>query len=101
MRIIGSPVTTRRIQSNSLESLRILNPEASEKELLRMVLVLRYRTPPLIEMTEEEIDQAMKSINSFDELCDYIIKYETKYDEEELSFLDPIGKQIDEILAQE
>jgi hypothetical protein len=99
VRIISSPITTRRIQSNSLETLRILNPEASEKELLRMVLVSRYRTPPLIEMTEEEIDQAMESINSFDELCDYIIKLE----EEGPSFPDPfgMGKQIDEILAQE
>lgn len=101
MRIIGSPITTRRIQRITLENLRIDNPEASEKELLRMLLVSRYRTPPLIEMTEEEIDQAMKSINSFDELCDFIIKLEEE--EEEPPLLDPfgIGKQIDEILAQE
>jgi len=42
---------------------------------------------------------AIKRINSFDELCDYIIKLEEK----EPSFPDPfdIGKVIDEILAQE
>ena len=50
-------------------------------------------------MTKEEIDQAIKSINSFDELCDCIIKLEEK----EPSFPDPfgIGKVIDEMLAQE
>ena len=64
-----------------------------------MVLLSRAQTPPVIEITEEQIDQAIKSINSFDELCDCIIKLE----EREASFPDPfgIGKVIDEILAQE
>ena len=99
MRIASSPITTRRVQRNCLETFRIHNPRASQKELLRMVLASRTRTPPVIEMTEEEVDQAMRSINSFDELCDYIIKLEEK----EPSFPDPfgIGEAIDEILAQE
>jgi len=64
-----------------------------------MVFLSRIQTPPVIEMTEEETDQAIKSINSFDELCDCIIKLEEK----EPSFSDPfgIGKVMDEILAQE
>ena len=99
MRVASSSITTRRVQRNCLETFRIHNPVASEKELFRMVLLSRAQTPPVIEITEEEIDQAIKSINSFDELCDYIIKLEEK----EPSFPDPfgIGKVIDEILAQE
>ena len=99
MRVISSTVTTRRAQRNCFETFRARNPQASQKELLTMVLLSRIQTPPLIEITEEEIDQAIKSINSFDELCDCIIKLE----EREPSFPDPlgIGKVIDEILAQE
>ena len=100
MRVASSPITTRRVQRNCLETFRVHNPGASEKELFRMVLVSRIRTPPAyFEMTEQEIGQAMKNINSFDDLCDYIIKL----DEQEPSFPDPlgIGKRIDEILAQE
>lgn len=99
MGIMSSPTTTRRIQRNCLESLRIQNPGKSEKELLRMVLISRIQAPPSYGMTEQEIDQAMENINSFDDLCNYIIGL----DKQELPFPDPlgIGKQIDEILAQE
>lgn len=38
-----------------------------------MVLISRIISPPSIEMTEQEIDQAMEYINSFDELCNSII----------------------------
>lgn len=64
-----------------------------------MVLISRIQAPPSFEMTEEEIDQAMKNINSFDDLCDYIVRL----DEQEPALPDPlgIGKRIDEILAQE
>jgi hypothetical protein len=64
-----------------------------------MVLISRIATPPSIEMTVQKIDQAMENINSFDELCDYIIAL----DEKEPSFPDPfgIGKRIDEILVWE
>jgi hypothetical protein len=64
-----------------------------------MVLISRIIVPPSIEMTEQEIDQAMENINSFDDLCDYIIAL----DEKEPSFPDTfgIGKRIDEILAGE
>ena len=75
------------------------NPNMTEKELLRKALVSRTKTPPIIEVTENEIDQAMKTINTFNELCDYIIQLEEK----EPSFPDPfgIGKKIDDILTQE
>jgi len=99
MRVISSPVSTRKVQRKCLQTLRIQNPGKSEKELFRMVLISRIQAPPSFEMTEEEIDQAMKNINSFDDLCDYIVSL----DEQEPALPDPlgIGKRIDEILAQE
>ena len=99
MRILSSPATTRKVQRHCLENFRIQNPEASEKELLRIVLVSRVQTPPSFKMTYQQIDRAMKNINSFDDLCDYIIAL----DEQEPSFPDPlgIGKRVDEILAHE
>jgi len=99
MGIMSSPATTRRVQRNCLESLRIQNPGKSEKELLRMVLISRIQAPPSYGMTEQEIDQTMKNINSFDDLCDYIMAL----DKQELPFPDPLdmGKRIDEILARE
>ena len=99
LRVVSSPVTTRRVQKNCLETLRIHHPGTPEKELLKMVLVSRTRTAPEIEITQEEIDHVMNNINSFDDLCDYIIGLEEK----EPSFPDPfgIGKLIDEVLAQE
>jgi hypothetical protein len=98
LRIMSSPVTTRRGERDYLEILRVQNPQASEKELLRTVLVSRMRRPPAIELTEQDTDQAMENINSFDDLCNYINKVEQEY-----SFPDPLslGKRIDEILAQE
>jgi hypothetical protein len=102
MRILSSPATTRRVQNQCLENFRAKNPEVSEKELFRMVLVSRIQTiesDGFCRMTNQEIDEVMKDINSFDELCDYIISI----DEQEPVFPDPlgIGKQIDEILAME
>ncbi len=99
MRVIGSPATTRKVQRQCIRNFRNQNPEAPEKELLKMVLISRIIVPPSIEMTEQEIDQAMENINSFDDLCDYIIAL----DEKEPSFPDTfgIGKRIDEILAGE
>ena len=104
MRVLGSPATTRKVQKRCLEGFRVRNPGASEKELFRMVLISRIEAPPLESpgysgMTEEKIDEAMRSINSFDELCDYIIAL----DEQETASPDPfgIGKRMDEMLAQE
>lgn len=99
LRILGSPSTTRKLQRHILENLSIQNPGASEKDLLRMALISRLQAPPSTEMTAQEIDRAMKDINSFDDLCDYILSL----DEEKPDLSDPlgIGKRIDEILAQE
>ena len=99
MRIMCSPTTTRKVQKQCLENFRVQKPGASEKELLRMVLISRIQTPPALNITELEINQAMEEINSFDALCKYIIAL----DEQDLADPDPlgIGKRIDEILTQE
>ncbi|MBA7549111.1 hypothetical protein ES705_41584 [subsurface metagenome] len=98
-RILSSPATTRKVQKQMLRNFRNQNPGASEKELFKMVLISRIISPPGIKITEQEIDQAMENINSFDDLCDYIIML----DEKEPSFPDTfgIGKRIDKILARE
>lgn len=98
MRVMSSPATTRKVERMNLMALRIQNSQTPEKELLKMILVSRIQKPPKIEMTEQEIDNAMESINSFDDLCDYIATLE-----EQDSLPDPfgLGKRIDEILAQE
>lgn len=97
--IMSSPETTRKVQRQCLRNLKNQNPGAPERELLKMVLISRIMTPPSIDMTEQEMDKAMENINSFDDLCDYIIAL----DEKELLFPDisGIGKRIDKILAQE
>ena len=97
--IMGSPATTRKVQRQFLRNFRIQSPEASEKELFRMVLISRIISPPSIDITEQEIDQAMENINSFDELCDYIIALDEK--EQLFPDISGIGKLIDEILTQE
>jgi hypothetical protein len=102
LRILSSPATTRRVQKQCLENFRAQNPRVSEKELFKMVLVSRIKiieSNGFCRITNQEIDEAMKDINSFDELCEYIISI----DEQEPAFPDPlgIGKQIDEILAGE
>lgn len=98
-RIMSSPATTRKTQAHLYEILRIQYPELSEKEVLRKVLISRMMTPPSYGITEKEVQQAMENINSFDDLCDYIIAL----DEQEPASPDPfgIGKCIDEILIQE
>lgn len=102
MRILSFPATIRRVQKHCLEIFRAQNTGVSEKELFRMVLASRIQIREAYGfrgMTNQVIDEAMKNINSFDELCDYIISI----DEQEPQSPDPlgIGKRIDKILAQE
>lgn len=98
-RIACSPAITRKIQRQSYDILKTQYPESSEKFLLEMALWLRISTPPGYEISDQEVGQALENINSFDDLCDYIIEL----DDQEPAFPDPfgIGKRIDEILANE
>jgi hypothetical protein len=99
MCVMSSPISTRKVQRIYFTALISEYPQASMKELLKMLLISRIKKPPQIEITDEEIESAMENINSFDALCDYIIELEEK----EPSFPDylSVGKHIDEILAQE
>lgn len=99
MRILSSPSSTIKTQRHTFKYFSSRNPFASERDLLRMVLKQRLQTPPITEMSKEEIDAAMENINSFEDLCDYVISI----DEQEPSTPDPlgIGKKIDAILARE
>jgi len=102
MRVMSSPAITRKVQRNCLDNLRIQNPRLSERELLKMVFLSKLHCSEIHGYpgtTDQEIHQAMESINSFDELCDCIIASH----QQEPSFPDPfgIGERIDEILAQE
>lgn len=103
-RIITSSSTTRKNQKYCYDVAKIRNPEASEKKLLREVFTSRYGTAAselggYLGLSEEDIDKAMENINSFDELCKYMIEL----DEEGQSFPDPlgVGKLIDEVLASD
>jgi len=98
LRVLGSPSTTIKAQRYSYSRLKHLKPSATEKELLQMVLEERLQTPPVTKMSREEIDKAMENINSFEDLCDFVIAL----DELEPATPDPlgIGKKINEILKE-
>jgi len=97
-RVMGSPWATRRVQESVYAQLRTEMPGASEKELLKAIFKTRAFAPPVGPiMSEGEIDKAMKSINSLEDLIDYLIREEGK----EPSSPDPvgIGARVDEILS--
>lgn len=76
LQIAGSNSTTRKIQANLLEQYRENFPQAHEKELLIMVLMSRLEamvTQGHEIPSEEDFKQAISSVNSFKDLCDYII----------------------------
>lgn len=95
MRIAISPASTRKVLRQCLANFKLQNPKAAEKELLKMVLISRIQTPTSFWISEKEIDQAMKNISSFDNLCDYVIALEAP------SPFDSFGEQTEKILAQE
>jgi hypothetical protein len=80
MRIMSSSSTIRKTQMHSYRKHKSLNPEASEKELLKMVFRERLQTPPAIEMSEKKIDETMKKINSIEDLCNVVIALEEQED---------------------
>jgi hypothetical protein len=124
MGVMASPTTTRKVQKHCLEQVGVWYPEASKKELLAMVLTSRVTTPPGTPMSDAEFEKAMQTINSFDDLCRYIVGLDEHSagwfqwswgragepfscamgaDQHPPGGLDPLGlgKRIDEILAQE
>ena len=107
MRVAQSKATMRKVQRTALEYFRRHNPSSPEKELLRMVLISRLNISQLTNPyelsiynpSEEEIDEVMSKINSFDDLINYI----ASMDDQEPSLPDPmeLGRRIDEILEEE
>ncbi len=101
MRVLSSPWATRRIQDSIYAQFREKMPKASEKEILKAVFASRVflPTPFGYKMTEEEINEAMESINSLEDLTAYFIKRDGA---EEPAPPDPfgIGARIDEILSK-
>lgn len=101
MRIMSSPVTTRRAQKNVYAQAKKMRPEATEKEILKAVLLGRCRVPFGfgLEMTETEVDNAMKNIDSLDDLIGFLFTEEKPLYDAQDDVLG-IGKQIDEILSR-
>jgi len=101
MQIVGSDWATRQVQKHVYAKFREEMSTASEKELLRAVFNSRALPPEPVGlgMTEEEAVEAMKSINSLDDIVNYFI---TKEKAEEPALPDPfgIGTRIDEILSR-
>jgi len=98
IRIMSSPWVMRRIQESIYAQVRAKMPDASEKELLKTVFKTRAFAPPIGPITSEgEIDKVMKSINSLEDLIEYLIREEGK----ELASPDPfgIGTRVDETLS--
>lgn len=98
MRVLQSPTSTRKVQKYCYKTERMQRPHASEKEILRNVLMSRINAPPAY-FNGIDIEKAMEQIETFDDLCAFIIKL----DQQEPSGPDPFGwgDKIDEILAQE
>jgi len=100
IRIVGSEWATRQIQEYLYAKFRQEMPASSEKDLLRAVFNSRALPPDPVGlgMSEEESVEAMKSINSLDDLVNYFIARE----QQEPALPDPfeIGVRIDEILSR-
>lgn len=99
LRILSSRATTRKAQRHCLEQCTAANRGASEKELLRMVLVSRLMAPPVTPMTPEEVDAVMENINTLDDLCEYIIAEDERSPMVGADVFG-LGERIDDILAE-
>jgi len=93
--ILSSRWATHRVQENVYMMAKEKMPDASEKELLEAVFGNRIfpQNPAGLEMTEEEIDEAMRNINSLNDLTQYFVQR----DKEEPRFFRDVfrtGKRI-------
>lgn len=76
--IISSNWVIRRVQENVYKMAKEDMPSASEKELLEAVFKTRVfpKNPVGLKMTEEEIDKALRNINSLSDLKEYFVQRE-------------------------
>jgi len=98
MGIAGTDWATEQVQRQLFERGKDEAPRASDKEIFREIITSRTenRMPFGLDISEEEIDKAMESINSIDDLARYILLKESK----EPYWPGPLGirNRIEEIL---
>ncbi len=109
MGIWGTDWATGQTQRKLYEEAKQMNPRASDKEIFREIIMSRTRSPldleiplgletPLLglDMNEKEVDKAVESINSIDDLVDFVLSKES----EEPPWPDPLGirSRVEEIL---
>jgi len=90
MMVLGSPVITSKVQDNVYSMAKEQMPNASEEEVLKTVFSSRLfpQHPYGLQLTEDEIQSALQSIKSLNDLKQYF----AEMDEKEVRFLrDPFG----------
>jgi hypothetical protein len=97
MGIVGTYWATEQIQRKLYDEAKQMNPRASDKEIFKEIIASRTenRIPLGLDMNEEEIDKAVESISSIDNLVDFVLSKEI----EEPFWPDPFGvrSKIEEI----
>ncbi len=98
MGITGTDWATEQIQRKLYEVVKQINPRASDKEIFREIIMSRTRSqiPYGLDMSEEEVDKTVESINSIDDLVNFVLSKES----EEPPWPDPLGikSRVEEIL---
>jgi len=102
MGIIGTYWATEQLQRKLYDEAKQMNPRASDKEIFKEMIASRTenRIPLGLDMDEEEIDKAVESISSIDNLVDFVLSKESEEVSAEPPWPDPFGvrTRIEEIL---
>lgn len=103
--VLSSPEITRQVQKNIYNLVKEEMPNASEKELLKVVLRTRIfpQNPSGLKMTEEEIQKELQNINLLNDLVEYFIqkdKEEPRFQRDLLGIGEKIADKIDNILKK-
>ncbi len=100
--IIGTYWATEQIQRKLYAEGKQMNSKASDKEIFKAIIISRTqnRIPLGLNMNEEEADKAVESINSIDDLVEFVLSKERKQVSEEPPGLGlfGVGSKIEEIL---
>jgi hypothetical protein len=103
-RIACSPAMTRKIQYHMYENFRREHKTVPENVILRHVLAARCQVPPGYPAghiwSDDEVDEAMKSIHDMNELCDVIIGLDSQ-DPPNSYDINGTGKKINDILEND
>ncbi len=101
--IIGTYWATEQLQRKLYTEAKQMNPRASDKEIFREIITSRTenRIPLGLDMNEEEVDKALESINSIEDLVDFVLSKESEEVSAEPPWPDPFGvkSKIEEILT--